>query len=175
MSTTINKKICLLGEFGVGKTSLIQRFVFDRFSDDYLTTLGVKITEKLMPPLKKNRHMIQFRFLIWDIAGSEDGLVKHEGYWTGASGALIVTDLSRPDTITAAAHLIDHFLHLNAGAGIVIAGNKTDLIGNPLLHSSGESLKKLADNLSCPSILTSAKTGQHVEDAFLSLAHCLPE
>ena len=68
--TPIKKKICLLGSFAAGKTSLTARFVHDRFDEKYLITIGVKISEKTMPPLELTEHgkFIQHTFLLWDIA-----------------------------------------------------------------------------------------------------------
>jgi GTPase SAR1 family protein len=81
-------KICLLGTFGVGKTSLVQRFVNDRFSEKYLTTVGLTLSQKMMPPVRHEAadKSIQHMFLIWDIAGIEkyDSMVLN--YFRGASG-----------------------------------------------------------------------------------------
>ena len=63
--TTIQKKICLLGDFGVGKTSLVQRFVEGRFDDKYLSTVGVKISRKTL-----KRSYGEMNMLVWDLAGS---------------------------------------------------------------------------------------------------------
>lgn len=175
MSRPINKKICLLGEYGVGKTSLIRRFVYDRFSDDYITTLGVKVTEKVMPPVQKNKNMQQYRFMIWDIAGSEEGQTRYENYWTGASGAIVVMDLCRPDTLTYMHPVIKKFLALETNPSIVIAGNKTDLIPSCDLDSLETSLKEMARTYKCPVLLTSAKSGTQVEDCFIRLAECMME
>ena len=69
----IKKKICLLGAFAVGKTSLVERFVYDRFDEKYLTTIGEKISQKLLPPVQDTRsgQLCQHNVLIWDIAGLE--------------------------------------------------------------------------------------------------------
>jgi small GTP-binding protein len=96
-ASAYKRKICLLGPSAVGKTSIVERFVYSRFDDKYLTTLGVKVSQKLMPPLRRagsGRYM-QFTFLIWDIAGMEafDATVK--SYYRGAAGALAVADLTR--------------------------------------------------------------------------------
>lgn len=171
----INKKICLLGEFGVGKTSLIRRFVHDTFSDDYLTTIGVKVTEKLLAPVEKQNKLQQFRFMIWDIAGSEDGKIKHEAYWTGAAGAIIVMDLCRDETISTQSTIIRKFMSLNTHPKIVLAGNKSDLIEPSKLSSLEEQIRSMGDSYGCPALLTSAKTGEHVESCFIRLAEQLME
>ena len=98
--TAVKKKICLLGSFAVGKTSLIERFVYNRYDEKYLTTIGVKISQKVLAPIDdpQGGRMIQHTFLIWDIAGLEkfDKVVKN--YFRGAAGALAVADLTRPES-----------------------------------------------------------------------------
>ena len=86
-TSAIKKKICLLGPFAVGKTCLVERFVYDRFDERYLTTIGVKISQKLLSPVEdpKSGQHIQYSFLVWDIAGMDkfDGVV--ENYYRGSA------------------------------------------------------------------------------------------
>ena len=91
----VQKKICLLGDFSVGKTSLINRFVYDRFDERYLSTIGVKVTRKELAP----RQGRPAHLLIWDMAGSEDFSGVRNNYLQGASGALLVCDLTRANTL----------------------------------------------------------------------------
>ena len=166
----IKKKICLLGSFAVGKTSLIKRFVYSRFDEKYLTTIGVKISQKILPPLQYsgNSQLTQYSFLIWDIAGMEkfDKVVMN--YYRGASGALAVADLTRPETIPQLQVVCDRFISVNPAARLLIVGNKLDIFqeNDKIINS----LKKTALNFSGGYILTSAKTGARVEDAFYMLA-----
>ncbi|MBN1363277.1 MAG: hypothetical protein JW976_00580, partial [Syntrophaceae bacterium] len=68
----VNQKICLVGIFASGKTSLIRRFVFNQFDEKYLSTIGVRVSQKLLSPLEsKSKKLIQINFLIWDIEGLE--------------------------------------------------------------------------------------------------------
>ncbi|WP_372681763.1 Rab family GTPase [Desulfosarcina sp.] len=162
----IKRKICLLGTFAVGKTSLVQRFVNDRFSDKYLTTIGISISKKLMPPVHGGHagSAAQHEFLIWDIAGLEkfDPVVMN--YFRGASGALAVADLTRPETVDELATIGDQFLSVNPRAALVIIGNKFDLIEDRSDTFSDYQL--LAADFGSALILTSAKTGERVEEAF---------
>ena len=168
--TLIKKKICLLGSFAVGKTSLTERFVHNRFDEKYLITIGVKISEKALPPLKpaNNSKIIQHKFLIWDIAGCDkfDSVTKN--YYRGAAGALAVADLTRPETIVELRNFCDRFLTVNPDAKLVIVGNKLDIFQNS--DRSLSDLKKAAVRYSAVFELTSAKTGKGVEDAFLTLS-----
>jgi small GTP-binding protein len=166
----IKRKICLLGAFAVGKTSLVQRFVNDRFSDKYLTTVGISVSQKLMPPIRSgpSGDPIQFTFLIWDIAGLEkfDSVVLN--YFRGASGALAVGDVTRGNTAVELKTICNKFLSINPEAALVTIGNKIDLASD-----GGETmsdLKQLASDNGSELILTSAKTGQRVTDAFQLLS-----
>ncbi|NIA11574.1 MAG: GTP-binding protein [Nitrospiraceae bacterium] len=173
-SHLIQKKICLLGMFGVGKTSLVRRFVYDRFDDSYLVTVGVKVSQKILPPIKNpDGHLTQFNFLIWDIAGFEDSSNPIRNYFLGASGALVVADLSRPYTTETLPKILDFFLSVAPDAKIVLIGNKKDLFDQP--ETQAESLQNWKSEKGLPFLLTSAKTGENVEKAFLTLANTLVE
>jgi small GTP-binding protein len=169
-----HKKICLLGDPAVGKTSLIRRFVLDEFSDDYLATLGTKITEKTIdvyfPRVDK---AIQLTLLIWDIAGHKTFSSVHESYYAGAEGALVVCDYTRRETVDNLYQWIYQFRKCASYApggepSIIIITNKSDLA-----HQRGFELsvvERLARSYGVPHILTSAKLGEGVEHAFRTLA-----
>ena len=167
---SIKKKICLLGSYAVGKTSLIQRFVYDRFDEKYLTTIGVKVSQKLLPPIQDplSGKMIQHTFLIWDIAGLAkfDSVVMN--YFRGAAGALAVADLTRRETIGHINKLCDKFKTVNPNAFLVVLGNKMDIFKED--QKALSELKTKAKDYATDLILTSAKTGEHVEQAFLNLS-----
>ena len=121
--TTIQKKICLLGDFGVGKTSLVQRFVEGRFDDKYLSTVGVKISRKTL-----KRSYGEMNLLIWDLAGSNGFEASGASYMQGAAGALIVCDLTRRDTLIAFENYARQIRIMNPGIQLVFVCNKADLI-----------------------------------------------
>lgn len=166
----LKKKICLLGTFAVGKTSLVQRFVNDRFSDKYLTTIGISVSKKLMPPVDcgETGGTAQHTFLIWDIAGLEkfDPVVMN--YFRGASGALAIADLTRPETVYELAAIGNKFLSVNPKAALVAIGNKLDLMNDRT--DTFSDYKRLAADFGSELILTSAKTGERVEGAFQLLS-----
>lgn len=93
----LQKKICMLGFFGVGKTSLVRRYVSSVFSDTYLTTVGVKIDKKTVTVREQTLNM-----LLWDIAGADDISALRTSYLRGAAGYLLVADGTRPETLEAA-------------------------------------------------------------------------
>ena len=164
--TVIKKKICLLGSFAVGKTSLVERFVYGRFEEKYLTTLGVKISQKLMPPVRDtgSGRMRQHSFLIWDIASLDKFDKVAMNYFRGAAGAMAVADLTRPETIGDLKKICEKFLSASPQAKLVVLGNKKDIYhqDEPTLAE----LEKLAGGYSTEVLLTSAKTGEQVENAF---------
>jgi small GTP-binding protein len=164
MTTTIQKKICLLGDFGVGKTSLVNRFVEGRFDDKYLSTIGVKISRKTL-----TRSYGEMNMLVWDLAGSNGFETSSSTYMQGATGALIVCDLTRRDTLIACENYARQIRIMNPGVQLVCVGNKVDM--------TKEREVFVPDLLATLSVfgertffLTSAKTGERVEDAFIHLA-----
>ena len=167
---SVKKKICLIGSFAVGKTSLIQRYVYDRFDEKYLTTIGVKISQKALPPITDSNdgQMIQHTFLIWDIAGLEkfDSVVAN--YFRGAAGALIVADLTRQETIEHLSPLYDRFASASPDAAVIVLGNKLDIFKED--KQTLAALKAKAADFKSELMFTSAMTGEGVEQAFLKLS-----
>ncbi len=161
----ISKKICLVGDFSVGKTSLIRRFVDRQFSDRYLSTVGVKISRKEIELAEKS-----IKLLIWDIEGQTKFKAISSSYLQGAKGAIIVGDLTRPDTLEHLTNHLDSFFSVNPKGYAIVALNKSDLV------STTEIEEVLANNefAQNPQIIsthvTSAKTGQEVDDIFQKLA-----
>jgi small GTP-binding protein len=166
----IKKKICLLGSFAVGKTSLVERFVHNRFDEKYLTTIGVKVSQKILPPIEhpKGGPLTQFTFLIWDIERMERFNSVVMNYYRGAAGALAVADLTRLETVQDLQDICHKFYSVNPTATLLFLGNKLDVYrhGNKSLTR----LKKTAADFTSEFLLTSAKTGERVEEAFLVLA-----
>ena len=160
---TIQKKVCLLGDFAVGKTSLVRRFVEGRFDDKYLSTIGVKISRK---PMMRADHVLNL--LIWDLAGGDDFSKMSNQYLRGAVGALIVCDLTRSDTLQALIRYTEQLRVVNENPAIVLIGNKVDL--EDARHISDEQLQTIATEQQVPYLLTSAKTGDSVIEAFDLLA-----
>ncbi len=162
--TTIQKKVCLLGEFAVGKTSLVRRFVEGRFDDRYLSTIGVKISRRpvLLPEGKIN-------LLIWDLAGSEEfnGNIR-SNYLRGAAGVIIVCDLTRRDTLISFPRYVSQLEALGLHVPMVFVGNKVDLT-EELVISAAE-VQDAAERFRSPAYITSAKTGENVEAMFFALA-----
>ncbi|KAM3092810.1 Rab family GTPase [Phormidesmis sp. 146-35] len=168
--TTISKKICLVGDFGVGKTSLIRRFVDRQFSDRYLSTVGVKISRKTIEFPAQD-----LQLLIWDIEGNTRFKAIAPTYLQGAKGAIIVADVTREETLEHLTQHIQQFLTVNPQGAIVVALNKSDLIEADTLTR----LLQLHQFAEQPHIVgaysTSAKTGGQVDEIFQQLAQSIFE
>lgn len=170
--STISKKICLLGDFGVGKTSLIRRFVTGEFSDRYLSTVGVKISRKLVNATQSETKA-SIQLLIWDIEGQTKFKAIVPNYLQGAKAAIIVGDLTRQATIANIQAHINLFLSVNPTGIAIIALNKLDLIS----PEKSKKIQELYDFSANQSILstyvTSAKTGEYVDEMFETIANYL--
>lgn len=169
MARTVQKKICMLGEFAVGKTSLVRRFVEGRFDDKYLSTVGVNISRK---PVELDDHTTM-NFILWDIAGNNGAGPVTTSYLTGAAAALLVCDLTRKDTLEQLRTHADGFLKARPGSAIIIAANKADLESDWTVTEA--EVKATADSLKSHYFLTSALTGKNVEMIFETLARQLEE
>lgn len=166
----IKMKVCLIGEFAVGKTSLIQRYVYDTFSDRYIQTIGAKITKKALllkyPELSTN---LDVDLTIWDIMGEKGfrELLK-EAYFYGAQGLLAVVDMTREDTYYEIPTWINAVEKVAGTVPTVFLGNKIDLEHSKMVGE--EDMKMIGESYQSPYLLTSARTGQNVERAFLEIA-----
>ena len=158
----LQKKICMLGAFGVGKTSLVRRFVDTIFSDNYLTTVGVKLDKKTLAVGAETVNLI-----LWDIAGEDDTSAVRTTYLRGSAGYLLVADGTRESTLDVACSI-----HSRAEAEIgrvpfMLLVNKCDLRSEWAISESR--LDELAA-LGWTIRPTSAKTGESVEAAFQEFA-----
>jgi small GTP-binding protein len=170
----ISKKICLIGDFGVGKTSLIRRFVEQQFSDKYLSTVGVKISRKSIK-LSDNeaQHLPELQLLIWDIEGSNKFKAIAPSYFQGAKGAIIVGDVTREETLIHLTEHIQNFLAVNPNSYIIIALNKSDLIEAEHLANIHQMYQFKEISCVLGTYITSAKTGSSVDELFQKLAFSL--
>ncbi|HDP96540.1 MAG TPA: GTP-binding protein [Euryarchaeota archaeon] len=159
-------KICLVGDIGVGKTSLIRRYVLDLFDDKYIATIGTKVSKKNLSvdnPETGNREDIVL--LIWDIMGQPSFReILREAYFYGAQGALCVCDITNRDTFAELRYWIKAMTATAGPVPMVVLGNKKDLEQNAAV--SIEDLAAFSNKFDSRAIMTSAKTGENVEEAF---------
>ena len=166
------KKICLLGDPAVGKTSLIRRYVFDMFDDKYITTIGTKVTKKtVMVPATTGQGGVRITLLIWDILGQREYQRLHPVYYQGAEGALIVCDSTRKETIGSLSTWVTSFKNVVGPVPVVFLMNKSDLV-DPEKFDRTE-IEALCKQHNAPYLPTSAKSGLNVEKAFLTVSEAL--
>ena len=166
----ISKKVCLLGDFAVGKTSLVRRFVYNLFDDRYLSTIGVKVSRKSVI-IPSDAEMIELAMMLWDLGGSEEFTQMRGSYLRGTSGALWVCDLTRPETLDSLPDYIGTLFEVSPDARLVLAANKRDLVDEQRIAES--QVEAVAEDLGAPCYLTSAKDGDDVEALFHHLARLL--
>ncbi len=154
----IAKKVLLVGNFGVGKTSLIRRFVLNEFSEDYISTIGVRVSKKVV---EYNNDSI--KLMIWDVAGTNGNEKIPKTYFLGAHAAMFVFDLSREETYLTIEENLTMVKDLSGLKEITIVGNKKDLL-------TAEELNNVLNVVSVDvDLVTSAKENDNVESAFMKL------
>lgn len=157
----ISKKIVLLGHFGVGKTSLIRRFVEDVFTDDYKVSIGVHILKKSVALPEDDKEV---SLILWDLEGSDDIVNFRKSYLLGSHAFIYVFDLTRPSTYINLNNDVAYLEENYKMAKVKTVGNKADLVET-------SSIKTIINEnqIQCD-YLTSAKTGDNVETMFTNLA-----
>jgi small GTP-binding protein len=156
------RKVCMVGDFGVGKTSLVARYVHQTFSEAYLTTVGVKI----------DTHQVRLasgtdlKLVIWDIAGTDALRTVEQNYLQGAAGLLLVADGTRAATLETA-------LALEGQVDSVIGSRPRVLLVNKLDLAPQWELDPTDPVPGRPALACSARSGAGVEAAFVRLAEQL--
>lgn len=150
------RKICMVGDFSVGKTSLTQKFVNNVFSDKYLSTIGVKIDTAEVDGTK---------LIVWDVAGRDSLSPINSSYLVGAAGVILVCDGTRANTVTDLLDIWDTVSGRIGNVPVVVALNKADL---PDWSVSDDSYATFSE-LGWEFYKTSARDGHNVELLFKSL------
>ena len=159
---SIHKKICIIGEFGVGKTSLVARFVRSIFSDKYHTTVGVKIDKKEVLVNDQNVTLV-----LWDLAGESAVSALKVSLVNGASGFLLIADGTRRETLLATAKLQKDVAAIIGDAPFILAVNKADLQEEwTVTPADLDAFRAFGWDVR----LASAKNGDGVEQIFADLA-----
>ena len=159
----------MLGSFGVGKTSLVRRFVYNIFDEKYLSTIGVQISHKtLNVPATEDTKL---KFILWDIAHIEkfDNVIK--SYFQGSHAGIIVYDVTRPQTFKRTEAFLKPYLEINPHSKLYFVGNKIDLVDKNGVDM--EQFLQLTSKHKTSYLLTSAKTGENVEQLFSALGKLL--
>jgi len=158
-------KLILGGDGGVGKTSMVHRFVEDSFQTDYKSTIGTSIMKK---ECQFEGLQSKVRFVIWDLAGQAQFKRVRQNYLTKAEAGILVFDVTRKETYENIENWYNEIKEITPSISLILVGNKIDLEDQrQVSHEEGE---ELAKKLSLPYIETSAKTGENINDAFRMLA-----
>jgi len=165
--TSITSKVCVVGDFAVGKTSAVERFVNNHFSDKYLTTVGVKIDTKEILLPEQN---VSIKLIIWDVAGAEEFGDKEFAYLRGASGFVYVSDGTRLRTLDSAYKIREQIeLRYNAQPNVLLL-NKSDLAGT--WQAKDDHVSSASEKFGAV-YKTSAKDGDEVDTALTRLAELI--
>ncbi len=154
------RKVCLIGDGAVGKTSLVRRYVLDVFSDDYISTFGAKVSKKVL-----NYGDVELTLMIWDVLGQKNGASMHSAYFSGANGAFLVCDGTRRETVEDLNTWYQEFSRVAGKVPVIPLINKCDL----QTRVGKESLDPIAKVIGQDFRRTSARTGEGVEEAFMYL------
>ncbi|HEX7921587.1 MAG TPA: Rab family GTPase [Bradyrhizobium sp.] len=160
----LTAKVMLLGDMGVGKTSILYRLIYNRFEGQYKSTLGVEILSHDVAPADGSDPM---RLVLWDTDGDFGTQIFDTVYVTGASAAIIVSDVTRPQTVTRMVELVRGFEERFPGRPYRALLNKIDL---PEAAGSAGAIAELAKSSVKP---VSAKTGAGIAECFVELAQTI--
>jgi small GTP-binding protein len=158
-------KLILGGEGGVGKTSMVHRFVEDSFQTDYKSTIGTSIMKKEcdFPGLDS-----RVRFVIWDLAGQAQFKRVRQSYLANAEAGILVYDVTRKETFDNLESWHNEARDVSPSISLILVGNKIDLVEDRVITK--EEGEEMAKKLNLSYIETSAKTGENINDAFKMLA-----
>ena len=161
----IQKKICMLGAFAVGKTSLVSRYVSSLFSEKYLTTIGVKVDKKQLTVDGRD-----VTLMLWDLYGQDDYQNVQPSQLRGMSGYLLVVDGTRIATLEIARQLQQKATSAVGDVPFILLLNKVDLA--PQWEIDEPAFFRLVEQ-GWRVVRTSAKTGEGVDEAFFLLAKAM--
>jgi small GTP-binding protein len=171
----LKSKVCLVGDKSVGKTSLVRRYVMNMFDEQYITTIGTRVSKKEirvdMP--EQNLH-VQVDMMLWDIMGEKGfrELLK-DAYFYGANGILAVADITRRRTLEDLDDWIDGVEPVIGKVPVLLVVNKIDL--SPSAQFRDRDVAQFAKAYESEFFLASAKTGNQVEPAFSRMASLVVE
>jgi small GTP-binding protein len=175
MSSTYDRlyKVVVLGEGAVGKTAIVTRFSHGFFRTDYKTTIGSQFAVKNIDIKAREGRRLTVKLQIWDVAGQSRFQILRPMYYRGASGGVLVFDVTRRRTFIVLQEWLDE-LHkaINKEIPLILVANKTDLPDRVVTPAEG---REFADKQRMPYVESSAKTGEGVVDIFEELAKTLVE
>jgi len=163
------KKICLLGDGAVGKTSLIRKYVLDVFDDKYISTVGTKLSRKeIVFDVPEKEMKVAMTLMIWDIVGQKEYQKLHLMYFQGANGAIVVSDVTRKETLDNCVTWAESIRGAVGDLPLIFLANKSDL--KEQAEFGEAELAEVAAKYGSKYYMTSAKSGLNVEETFLRLS-----
>jgi Ras-related protein Rab-6A len=169
--TDFKFKVTILGDEAVGKTCLIKKYVYDKFDDLYLLTLGTKITKKSLK-LKSPGKEIEVKLVIWDIMGQRDFSRAFSSFFAGSKAGILICDMTRKKTLKSLQNWVEDLFLVTGPIPLLVLGNKNDAEGKVITE---EEIKAVAEKYNAPYYFTSAKTGENVERFFYHISKILVE
>lgn len=165
-------KICTVGEEAVGKTSLIRRFVADKFDGEYIRTIGTLISKKTVALEDPMGRPLEVDAVLWDIMGRQGFMdLLKDAYFYKAHGVLAVCDVARTHTLEALEGWLQGVYNATGPLPVVLLANKWDLQEQAEIRK--EEVTSLAEAHGAPPFFTSAKTGENVFAAFETLVRTI--
>lgn len=165
----VKMKICLVGEEGVGKTSLIRRFVLSQFDEKYLRTVGTMVSKKVVQLGPIEGTLYTLHMLVWDIMGRRDFMSLYkEAYFSRTRGILAVCDMTRPETLDALNDWMEGITSSVGQVPMIVLANKKDVVDHVRMEE--DDILAMCEMHAAPFLMTSARTGENVETAFQKLA-----
>lgn len=159
----------MVGDSAVGKTSLIRRFVIDVFDDKYVATIGAKVSKKDIE-YRLSDKTVYLTLMMWDILGQKDYKKMRIQGLSGAHGVILVSDLSRPETVKSTEEFwLPEITEICPNVPIIMVGNKSDIA----LPNVVEILKSVSTRAEAPLLLSSARTGENVEQCFRRIGEAM--
>ncbi len=169
-----SKKIVLVGDAAVGKTSLIRRFVIDKFDDKYIVTIGTKTSRKQMEFKYEPQDLaITLTLNIWDIIGQKEMKKLHTLYFKGSEGVIVVCDMTRADTLASVPEWLNGVYETCGKVPAVLACNKSDLKDEFVITQ--DQIDSMAKQFDMTTFPCSAKDGDNVENIFNAIGGRLCE
>lgn len=163
-STESIMKVCMLGDPAVGKTSLVRRYVYDKFEGKYLSTIGTNVTRKVVNFENQN---MTLTLMLWDVLG-QHSTKFHPVYYKGAKGGILVCDVTRRETLDNLNEWVTSFFKISGKVPIIFLANKMDLEKERVVKP--EELEAVSKTFDATFYMTSAKTGENVNNAFTTIA-----
>jgi len=167
------KKISIFGDPQVGKTALIQRFLFDRYGEDYTPTYGTSVYKKDVPVKDPSGATQGYKvtLLIWDMPGNKRYTVLHKAYYRGAEGGFVIMDAAEPSTLASVPEWVSLFREVVGPVPIILLVNKWDMV-DKASYDMGP-VRRVCKELDIGSMFSSGKSGENVKDMFLNLTEAI--